>query len=254
MNQLQFARADSKKEETSAVYQFFDKNTPFPRWYRSLLTLIRGDTGSLLPAETPDAFGQRPRTVVLGFENTLVYPVWDREQGWRFRKRPHLDRFITRLAQKGFEIVLWSNGSINDWETVMADFDSELRIPNRLFREHTNLQGSKVVKDLNRLDRDLKRVIMIDANPDSTIVNPENSIHLSAWSDDLKDAELERLAIFLDKLQSYNVPDVRAYVKKFNENPDLNEIFAEDEKLAAEARKNQKAAPQSMFKSVAPRK
>jgi len=47
--------------------------------------------------------------VVLNFEETLVHSKWSRERGWMLRKRPHVDAFLVRLKQAGYEIVIFAS-------------------------------------------------------------------------------------------------------------------------------------------------
>lgn len=49
-------------------------------------------------------------TLVLDLEDTLVHMEWDRKYGWRIAKRPGLDAFLMKMAQTGYEIVIFTSG------------------------------------------------------------------------------------------------------------------------------------------------
>lgn len=48
----------------------------------------------------------------------------------------------------------------------------------RLFREACVLHNGSYVKDLNRLGRDLRRVIIVDNSPASYAFHPENAVRV----------------------------------------------------------------------------
>ena len=54
-----------------------------------------------------------------------------------------------------------------------------------------------IFQDLNYLNRDLSKVIMIDWNPESVSINPENSFLLKQWTGEDRDTTLGELAEFL---------------------------------------------------------
>jgi TFIIF-interacting CTD phosphatase-like protein len=46
----------------------------------------------------------------------------------------------------------------------------------RLFRESCVYHGGNYVKDLNKLGRDLKKIVIVDNSPASYIFHPENAV------------------------------------------------------------------------------
>lgn len=54
-----------------------------------------------------------------------------------------------------------------------------------------------VFQDLNCLNRDLSRVIMIDWNKDAYKLNPDNGFHMEKWTGEMNDTALGELAEFL---------------------------------------------------------
>jgi import inner membrane translocase subunit TIM50 len=80
---------------------------------------------------------------------------------------------------------------------VIDNMDGKQRIMYRLFRDCTKYTNGHRVKDLNRLNRDLSKVIFIDFDPESAKYNPENLLLLPKWDGDMDDVALVDLAELL---------------------------------------------------------
>lgn len=204
--------------------------------FRGFYEYFAGDQSPLVPPQPADQYGRTTRVLVLGFENTLVYPFWTRDDGWCCRKRPHVQAFLERTARAGYEIVLFSSALQMDMEANVNDLDAGFA-KHRLYREHTNFKNGSHIKDISRLQRPLKDIIVIDADFDETgSLNPENCINISRFKDSISDTELARLTVLLEKIQEYNVYDVRDVIKKYNTNPTQN-IFVREEALKRQAQR-----------------
>uniref|UniRef100_A0A672SZD9 Mitochondrial import inner membrane translocase subunit TIM50 n=1 Tax=Sinocyclocheilus grahami TaxID=75366 RepID=A0A672SZD9_SINGR len=70
----------------------------------------------------------------------------------------------------------------------------------RLFRESCVFHRGNYVKDLSRLGRELRNVIIVDNSPASYIFHPENAVPVQSWFDDMNDTELLDLLPFFDGL------------------------------------------------------
>jgi len=75
---------------------------------------------------------------------------------------------------------------------------------------------SNFSKDLNFLNRDLSKVIMVDTVAAHAKANPENSIIIPKWKGELGDKELVSLIPFLEYIHTMNVPDVRKAIQSFD--------------------------------------
>ena len=53
------------------------------------------------------------------------------------------------------------------------------------------------VKDLKRLGRDLKKIVLVDNSPVCYSLQPENGIPIKSWYGDKTDTELYKLTDFL---------------------------------------------------------
>ncbi len=74
-------------------------------------------------------------------------------------------------------------------------------ITYKLYREHTKFLNGHHVKDLSCLNRDLSKVILVDIYPESTRLNPENTLIIKRWVNDSdSDNVLPELETFLSGL------------------------------------------------------
>ena len=65
----------------------------------------------------------------------------------------------------------------------------ELKCPVsfRLYRYHTVQTGNAFLKDLSRLGRDLKKVIIVDNIAENFQLTPKNGIHIKGWTGECED-------------------------------------------------------------------
>ncbi len=73
---------------------------------------------------------------------------------------------------------------------------------SRLYREHCVMHDGVYVKDLSRLGRDLKDVIIIDNAEFSYMFQPNNALPCLSWYEDPSDTELLDLIPILQALGS----------------------------------------------------
>ena len=105
-------------------------------------------------------------------------------------------------------------------------------IAGRLYRPHTRYVEGKHVRDLTVLDRDIRRVLFVSANPNAYHLQPDNCIKVPRWRGDLdgpvaqQDTILLDLLPFLDMVKRTDVKDFRDIVKSFD-GQDLKSAFRE---------------------------
>ena len=124
--------------------------------------------------------------------------------------RPGVSTFLQRLS-KFYEIVIFT-ASVSKYAATLLDIiDKDNICSFRLYREHCTMKGITYVKDLNKLGRNLKDVIIVDNSPLSYSFNKENGIPILTWFNDKNDRELLKLLPILEFLSCVN--DVRDYIK-----------------------------------------
>ena len=84
---------------------------------------------------------------------------------------------------------------------------------SRLFREHCTFSNNVFVKDLSKIGRDMKDIIIIDNSPKSYILQPECGIPIISWYGNPHDNALADLIPLI--IQLSQVKDVREVISKF---------------------------------------
>ncbi|XP_063216096.1 carboxy-terminal domain RNA polymerase II polypeptide A small phosphatase 1 isoform X2 [Bacillus rossius redtenbacheri] len=92
-------------------------------------------------------------------------------------KRPYVDEFLQRMGEL-YECVLFT-ASLAKYADPVADLLDRWNVFRaRLFRESCVFHRGNYVKDLNKLGRDLQRVVIVDNSPASYIFHPDNATQL----------------------------------------------------------------------------
>lgn len=141
--------------------------------------------------------------------------------------RPGCREFLRRMTRL-FEVVIFTASVSNYADPLMKELDGQGYGFYKLYREHCTYRQNSYLKDLSRMGRELKDLIIVDNLPHSYRLQPENGIPISSWYDDQSDTELDTLASLLERLAS--VEDVRPYIQKIVRNekvclPTANSIF-----------------------------
>jgi RNA polymerase II subunit A small phosphatase-like protein len=114
-------------------------------------------------------------------------------------KRPYVDEFLQKMGEL-YECVLFT-ASLAKYADPVADLLDKWGVfKARLFRDSCVYYRGNYVKDLGRLGRDLKDVIIIDNSPASYIFHPENAIPVNSWFDDMSDTELTDILPFMERI------------------------------------------------------
>ena len=118
------------------------------------------------------------------------------QTGWRFKKRPGVDQFLEQLGRL-FEIVVYTADHGMTVFPVLDALDPNGFIMYRLVRDATHFVDGHHVKSLDKLNRDLSKVIVIDWDPHSTKFHPENAFNIPRWNGNDDDTTLFDLTAFL---------------------------------------------------------
>ena len=133
--------------------------------------------------------------------------------------RPGVENFLKEVG-KYFEVITFT-ASIPEYASKLLEIlDKEKIIKHQLFREHCTYINGSYIKELKKLNRCLKDVIIVDNSPIAYAFDPDNGLPIKSWYDDVNDNELNKILpilIFLAK-----VKDVRKYIKKFVKSGKIN--------------------------------
>ena len=180
----------------------------------------------LLPDPLEFPMHQPKYTIVLEVTGCLVKSDWTHKHGWRFQKRPGLDVFLSQIGYPNFEVVIWTvENGMTFWAIINGMDPNNQYIMYRLFRDATRFKNGTHVKELNCLNRDLKKVIVIDWNKITTQDNPDNAFTMPKWNGDMNDRSLIDLAQFLNEIKDSDVDDVREVLQYYRQFDDPIEAF-----------------------------
>ena len=125
--------------------------------------------------------------------------------------RPGVTQFLQRM-HKHYELVIFT-ASLSKYADPLVDIlDPQRMCAYKLFREHCTFYNNAFVKDLTRLGRLMKDVIILDNSPIAYHFQPENAMPIVSWYDNMDDRELPRTAAVLERL-AYE-EDVRKIIRQ----------------------------------------
>ena len=174
----------------------------------------------LLPDPLPEPYIQPKYTLVIELTDVLAHPEYDRTSGWRWQKRPGLVPFLKALTYPKFEIVLYTHEAGHSALPIIEAIDPQGDIMYHLFRDSTKYTDGVHVKDLSKLNRDLRKVILLDVDGRTSMLQPRNSLVLKKWEGDTGDISLVELIPFFMSLLSSNVDDVRDVLDYYRDEDD----------------------------------
>ena len=99
-------------------------------------------------------------------------------------KRPGVDEFMRRMGPL-FEVVIFTASVAKYADPVLDLLDIHKVCHHRLFREACVCHRGNYVKDLGKIGRPLKDIIIIDNSPASYLFNPENAVPIDSWYIDI---------------------------------------------------------------------
>jgi import inner membrane translocase subunit TIM50 len=177
-----------------------------------------------------------PPTLVLDLESTLVCCTWDRKYGWRYAKRPGVDKFLSTLAQY-YEIVIFTPSPDGLAGPVLDSLDSKGYVMHRLHREATHYHNGVHCKDLSWLNRPLRKIVVLDDDPAALQFQPENLIRVKPYDNptDREDNTLERIMPLLVEISREGYDDIPNLLSQFK-GMDADEIADEFERRVSNVR------------------
>ena len=149
-------------------------------------------------------------SLVLDLDETLVHSI--EETGNTFL-RPGVKEFLEKLSPF-YEIIIFTAGVKDYADNLLDQIDAQNKlIQHRLYREHTTVINRVNVKDIKKLGRDLKKVIIIDNISENFGKESDNGIFITPWFGDKNDKELKYLIPILIEISKNKVEDVRKVLR-----------------------------------------
>eukprot|EP01016_Furgasonia_blochmanni_P017687 TRINITY_DN2038_c0_g1_i17.p1 TRINITY_DN2038_c0_g1~~TRINITY_DN2038_c0_g1_i17.p1 ORF type:complete len:375 (-),score=52.33 TRINITY_DN2038_c0_g1_i17:72-1196(-) len=140
----------------------------------------------------------------------------------KVKVRPGAEAFLERMGKK-YELVIFT-ASLPEYANPLLDMlDTAGAVSFRLFRDSCTVHEGLLVKDLSKIGRPLKDIVIVDNSELSYALQPFNALAISDFIDDMSDDQLTFLAPFLEFLADVN--DVRP-VEKWKEVFDKGRPFS----------------------------
>lgn len=208
--QDQFGRSiEDELSSLPVLQQYVQRMWHSLHYYQKMLE--EPTTTKLLPDVLCAPYIQPPYTLVLEMRDILVHPDWTYQTGWRFKKRPGVDHFL-RQCSKHFEIVVYTAEQGMTAFPILDALDPNGYICYRLVRGATQLLDGQHIKNLNHLNRNLRRVIVIDWNRCAVPLHPDNIFAITRWVGNDDDVQLFDLAAFLGLIADHKVVRIILYI------------------------------------------
>lgn len=116
-----------------------------------------------------------------------------------------------------YEIVIFT-AAIQDYaDWAINQFDPEGHIKYRLYRQHALPCGSVYIKDLSRLGRDLRKIVIVDNVPENFQLQQDNGIFITSWFDDVTDTALSELGAILRDIGRRKAKDLREELRRYRD-------------------------------------
>ncbi|KAF8117238.1 hypothetical protein N665_0012s0239 [Sinapis alba] len=175
-------------------------------------------------------FDETKKTIVLDLDETLIHSSTEKPEApydfvvkpeidgqiltFFVIKRPGVDDFLKKVGEK-YQIVVFTAGLREYASLVLDKLDPERRVVSRSFyRDACSEIDGRLVKDLGFVMRDMRRVVIVDDNPNAYALQPENAVPIKPFCDELSDDELKKLEEFLCG-DFVKCEDMRVALKEF---------------------------------------
>ena len=131
-----------------------------------------------------------------------------------FILRPKVINFLINISQF-YEIIIFTSSMKSYADNILNKIDKENKFFSyRLYNKHTDIIKGKTIKDISKIGRNLKQIVLVD-NDKSNALYKENFIHIKSWHYDIFDNEIEKIQNILIEIANDNeCDDIRNLIKK----------------------------------------
>lgn len=137
-------------------------------------------------------------TLVLDLEDTLISVKLINDGKMIIRTRPGLISFLTGVKPY-YEIISFSKLAKNYSKIIIEQIEEKRKLFDyNLYREHCILVGRKFEKDISKIGRDMRKIIIVDDMIENLELHKENGILISPYEGD--DNKEDRVLYELKKL------------------------------------------------------
>jgi TFIIF-interacting CTD phosphatase-like protein len=160
---------------------------------------------------------QKKYTLILDLEDTLINITITNDKKIIIQPRPGLISFLTGV-KPFYEIITFSKLSKNYSESIIRLIEGDKKLFDyNLYRNHCTLVGKNFVKDISRIGRDIKTIIMVDDLAENLKDHIDNGIlilpyEVNNFREDRVLFELKKMLILFHRL---GYQDLRNALKSY---------------------------------------
>ena len=161
---------------------------------------------------------QKKYTLVLDLNNTLInYEENISSSNDTFMLRPGLLSFLNTLKPI-YELISFTNESKELSDKYLKEIETNKKYFDfNLYKEHNILIGRNLVKDISKIGRDMKKIIIVDKLYENIKATPHNGILIKPYfgqkdGNDTVLFELKKLLILVHKM---GYEDIRTAIKNY---------------------------------------
>ena len=110
-------------------------------------------------------------------------------------------------------------------DLIISGLDPDGVVSFKLYRQHTVNIDNTYIKDLDKLGRDIKKIIIIDNISENFSQQPKNGLNIADFEGNEYDEELKYLKDDLIKLVKLRPDDVRFYLKDIQKKMDKRAVL-----------------------------
>lgn len=170
---------------------------------------------ALLPMKPPLRTETNKKTLVLNFEGVLYSKDFQARDGLVIHLRPGFYKFIQQVLPH-YEVLLYSEEDTNFMSEVIQTIDPTMRyFPWFAGQEFMVRTPEGYRKDLKLVNRDLKKIIVVDFQPERYINTLDNVLAIGKYNGEEEDHALRDLGALLSHLASLPLKEARKEVQKY---------------------------------------
>ena len=157
-------------------------------------------------------------SLVIDLDETLVFVKFINNNSNKalLHLRPYLFDFLENLYPL-YELISFTTATSIYAEKILNEIEAKKKyFSYKFFREHSIIKGKELVKDISRIGRSMKKILIIDNNANNFKINKENGILIYPfYNEKNKDCSLLELKKILMKIYKKNYEDIRDGIKEF---------------------------------------
>ena len=158
-------------------------------------------------------------TLVLDITNTLINIKYADPQGQILipNLRPGIFSFLNAVKPL-YELVAFSSETKEFSDVILNEIEKNKKFFDfKLYKDHCTLYKNRFVKDITKLGRDIRKIIVVDDDENNFVLNKENGIKIKSFlgeenNTDTALFELKKILILFERMK---LDDVRKGIKTY---------------------------------------